>query len=30
VGMQNKIITVISNDPAHATTILRVTGTVKR
>ena len=30
VGMQNKVITVISNDPAHATTILRVTGTVKR
>ena len=30
VGMQNKIITVISNDPGHATTILRVTGTVKR
>jgi len=30
VGMQNKIITVISNDPDHATTILRVTGTVKR
>ena len=30
VGMQNKIITVISNDPEHATTILRVTGTVKR
>jgi hypothetical protein len=29
-GMQNKIITVISNDPNHATTILRVTGTVKR
>ncbi|MCX6239461.1 MAG: DUF1573 domain-containing protein [Bacteroidia bacterium] len=30
VGMQNKIITVISNDPGHATTILRVTGTVRR
>ena len=30
VGMQNKIITVISNDPEHATTILRITGTVKR
>ena len=30
VGMQNKIITVISNDPGHATTVLRVTGTVKR
>ncbi len=30
MGMQNKIITVISNDPGHATTILRVTGTVKR
>jgi len=30
VGMQNKIITIISNDPDHATTILRVTGTVKR
>jgi hypothetical protein len=30
VGMQNKIITVISNDPGHATTILRVTGSVKR
>jgi hypothetical protein len=30
VGMQNKIITVISNDPNNATTILRVTGTVKR
>lgn len=29
VGMQNKIITVISNDPNHTTTILRVTGTVK-
>ena len=30
VGMQNKIITVISNDPGHATTILRVTGIVRR
>jgi len=30
VGMQNKIITVISNDPGHATTILRVTGNVKK
>jgi hypothetical protein len=30
VGMQNKIITVISNDPAHATTILRVTGNVRK
>ena len=30
VGMQNKIITVISNDPGHSTTILRVTGIVKR
>lgn len=30
VGIQNKIITVISNDPGHSTTILRVTGTVKR
>jgi len=29
-GMQNKIITVISNDPVHTTTILRVTGNVKR
>ncbi len=30
VGMQNKIITVISNDPGHSTTILRVTGTVRK
>jgi len=30
VGMQNKIITVISNDPQHSTTLLRVIGTVKR
>jgi hypothetical protein len=30
VGMQNKIITVISNDPGHSTTILRVTGNVKK
>lgn len=30
VGRQNKIITVISNDPGHATTILRITGVVKR
>lgn len=30
VGMQNKIITVISNDPAHSTTLLRVIGTVKK
>jgi hypothetical protein len=30
VGRQNKIITVISNDPAHATTILRVTGIVRK
>jgi len=30
VGMQNKIITVISNDPAHATTVLRVTGSVRK
>ncbi len=30
VGMQNKIITVISNDPAHSTTILRVMGNVKK
>lgn len=29
-GMQNKIITVISNDPGHATTVLRVAGTVKK
>jgi hypothetical protein len=29
-GMQNKIITVISNDPVHATTILRVIGSVKK
>lgn len=29
-GMQNKIITVISNDPAHATTILRVVGIVRK
>ena len=28
-GMQNKIITVISNDPDHSTTILRVSGMVK-
>ena len=27
-GMQNKIITVISNDPEHSTTLLRVIGTV--
>jgi len=30
IGMQNKIITIISNDPGHSTSILRVTGTVKR
>ncbi|MEI6138910.1 MAG: DUF1573 domain-containing protein [Mariniphaga sp.] len=30
VGMQNKMITVISNDPGHSTTVLRVAGTVKR
>jgi hypothetical protein len=30
VGMQNKMITVISNDPDHSTTVLRVAGTVKR
>ena len=30
VGMQNKIITVISNDPAHSTTLLRIIGTVKK
>lgn len=30
VGMQNKVITVISNDPAHPTTVLRVTGSVRR
>lgn len=30
VGMQNKMITLISNDPAHSTTVLRVAGTVKR
>jgi hypothetical protein len=30
VGMQNKILTVISNDPTHATTVLRVTGTVRK
>ena len=29
-GMQNKIITVISNDPQHSTTLLRVIGTVKK
>ena len=29
VGRQNKIITVITNDPNHATTILRVTGIVR-
>ena len=29
VGMQNKIITVISNDPAHSTTLLRIIGMVK-
>jgi LEA14-like dessication related protein len=29
-GIQNRILTVISNDPANSTTILRVTGTVKR
>ncbi len=28
-GMQNKIVTVISNDPEHSTTLLRVIGTVK-
>jgi len=30
VGMQNKIITIISNDPQHSTTLLRVIGTVKK
>ena len=30
VGMQNKIITVISNDPEHTTTLLRIIGTVRR
>jgi hypothetical protein len=30
VGMQNKIITIISNDPQHATSVIRVTGTVRR
>lgn len=30
VGMQNKTITVISNDPLNATTFLRVTGSVRR
>ena len=30
VGMQNKIITVISNDPGHSTSVLRVAGSVKR
>lgn len=30
VGMQNKIISVISNDPGQATTILRIIGTVKK
>ena len=30
VGMQNKIITVISNDPGHATTTLRVMGNVRK
>jgi len=29
-GLQNKIITVISNDPEHSTTLLRIIGTVKR
>ncbi len=29
-GMQNKTVTIISNDPANATTILRITGTVKK
>lgn len=28
-GLQNKTITVISNDPEHSTTLLRVIGTVK-
>jgi Protein of unknown function (DUF1573) len=30
IGMQNKIITVISNDPEHSTTLLRIIGTVKK
>ena len=30
VGMQNKMITIISNDPGRSTTVLRVAGTVKR
>jgi LEA14-like dessication related protein len=30
VGLQNKIITVICNDPKQSTTVLRVTGTVRR
>jgi hypothetical protein len=29
-GMQNKTITVITNDPKSPTTILRITGTVKK
>jgi hypothetical protein len=29
LGMQNKTVTIISNDPANPTTILRITGTVK-
>ncbi len=29
-GIQNKIITIVSNDPEQATTLLRVIGTVKR
>ncbi len=29
-GMQNKTVTIISNDPSNATTILRITGTVKK
>ncbi len=30
IGMQNKIITVISNDPEYSTTLLRIIGTVKK
>ncbi len=30
VGIQNKILTVISNDPENTTTAIRVTGSVKR
>jgi len=29
LGIQNKVLTVITNDPEHSTTLLRVIGTVK-